>query len=78
MTELIGGSWIGGTVDSTGAVVLAGSALGDIAGQAAALVKMIQNILIGFVAFAVAVFFTKAIASAVSYRVVRSTSFAAS
>lgn len=57
MTELIGGSWIGGTVDSTGAVVLAGSALGDIAGQAAALVKMIQNILISFVAFAVAVFF---------------------
>lgn len=57
MTELIGGSWIGGTVDSTGAVVLAGSALGDIADQAAALVKMIQNILIGFVAFAVAVFF---------------------
>lgn len=57
MTELIGGSWIGGTVDSTGAVVLAGSALGDIAGQAAALVKMIQNILIGFVAFAVAIFF---------------------
>lgn len=57
MTELIGGSWIGGTVDSTGAVVLAGSALGDVAGQAAALVKMIQNILIGFVAFAVAIFF---------------------
>ncbi len=58
MTELIGGSWIGGTVDSTGAVVLAGEALGDLAGQAAALVKMIQNILIGFVAFAVAIFFT--------------------
>lgn len=58
MTELIGGSWIGGTVDSTGAVVLAGTALGPIAEQAAALVKMIQNILIGFVAFAVAIFFT--------------------
>ncbi|MGM9522738.1 MAG: YeiH family protein [Oscillospiraceae bacterium] len=57
MTELIGGSWIGGTVDSTGAVVLAGEALGDVAGQAAALVKMIQNILIGFIAFAVAIFF---------------------
>ena len=57
MTQLIGGSWIGGTVDSTGAVVLAGEALGEIAGQAAALVKMIQNILIGFIAFAVAVFF---------------------
>lgn len=57
MTELIGGSWIGGTVDSTGAVVLAGAALGSVAEQAAALVKMIQNILIGFVAFAVAIFF---------------------
>lgn len=57
MTELIGGSWIGGTVDSTGAVVLAGEALGDLAGQAAALVKMIQNLLIGFIAFAVAIFF---------------------
>lgn len=57
MTELIGGSWIGGTVDSTGAVVLAGEALGELAGQAAALVKMIQNILIGFIAFAIAIFF---------------------
>lgn len=58
MDPMVGGAWIGGTVDSTGAVVLAGNALGDLAGQVAALVKMIQNILIGFVAFAVAVFFT--------------------
>lgn len=58
MDPMVGGAWIGGTVDSTGAVVLAGNALGDVAGQVAALVKMIQNILIGFVAFAVAVFFT--------------------
>lgn len=55
---MIGGAWIGGTVDSTGAVVLAGEALGPIGGQVAALVKMIQNILIGFIAFAVAIFFT--------------------
>lgn len=54
---MIGGAWIGGTVDSTGAVVLAGQALGDVGGQVAALVKMIQNILIGFIAFFVAVFF---------------------
>lgn len=58
MDEMVGGAWIGGTVDSTGAVVLAGNALGEVAGQVAALVKMIQNILIGFIAFAVAVFFT--------------------
>lgn len=55
---MIGGAWIGGTVDSTGAVVLAGQALGDLGGQVAALVKMIQNILIGFIALAIAVFFT--------------------
>lgn len=58
LDPMVGGAWIGGTVDSTGAVVLAGNALGEVGGQVAALVKMIQNILIGFVAFAVAVFFT--------------------
>lgn len=57
----VGGAWIGGTVDSTGAVVLAGEALGPVGGQVAALVKMIQNILIGFVAFAVAIFFTTSV-----------------
>jgi len=57
MSEMVGGAWIGGTVDSTGAVVLAGEALGDLGGQVAALVKMIQNILIGFIAFAIAIFF---------------------
>lgn len=54
--ELIGGALIGGTVDSTGAVTVAGTALGETAQTAAVLVKSIQNILIGFIAFAVAVF----------------------
>jgi len=58
MSQMIGGAWIGGTVDSTGAVVLAGQALGDEGGQVAALVKMIQNILIGFIALGIAIFFT--------------------
>lgn len=57
MNELMGGALIGGTVDSTGAVVLAGNALGPEAEQAAVLVKSIQNILIGFIAFFVAIFF---------------------
>ena len=57
MTQLMGGALIGGTVDSTGAVVLAGNALGPEAEQAAVLVKSIQNILIGFIAFFVAIFF---------------------
>lgn len=57
MNELMGGALIGGTVDSTGAVVLAGNALGPEGEQAAVLVKSIQNILIGFIAFFVALFF---------------------
>ncbi len=57
MSSLMGGALIGGTVDSTGAVALAGNALGHEAEQAAVLVKSIQNILIGFIAFFVAVFF---------------------
>ncbi len=57
MNQMMGGALIGGTVDSTGAVVLAGEALGEEAAQVASLVKMIQNILIGFIAFFVAIFF---------------------
>ena len=57
MSQLMGGALIGGTVDSTGAVVVAGTALGQEAQTAAVLVKSIQNILIGFIAFFVALFF---------------------
>lgn len=57
MSPIMGGALIGGTVDSTGAVAVAGSVLGGEAEKAAVLVKMIQNILIGFIAFFVAVFF---------------------
>ena len=53
---IVGAAWIGGTVDATGAVVAAGAMLGEEAGQVAAVVKMIQNILIGVVAFFVAVY----------------------
>lgn len=59
--ELIGGAWIGNTVDSTGAVVLAGEALGPLAAQVATLVKMIQNILIGVIAFVIAIFFAASV-----------------
>jgi uncharacterized membrane protein YadS len=56
MNQIIGAAWMGGTIDSTGAVVAAGSMLGPQAEQIAAVVKMIQNILIGLLAFVVAVF----------------------
>ncbi len=53
---IVGGAWIGGTIDSTGAVVAAGAMLGPEAMETAAVIKMIQNILIGVIAFCVAVF----------------------
>ena len=56
--EVLGGAWIGGTLDATGAVVAAGAFLGDTALNVAATIKMIQNILIGVLAFAVAVYWT--------------------
>ncbi len=58
----IGAAWMGGTIDSTGAVVAAGAVLGDEAEKIAAVVKMIQNVLIGVVAFLVAVYWVTRVA----------------
>lgn len=58
MPEVLGGAWIGGTIDATGAVAAAGAFLGDTALNVAATIKMIQNILIGVIAFGVAVYWS--------------------
>jgi len=54
MNEVVGGAWIGGTIDSSGAVLAAGEMVGEVAGLTAITIKMIQNVLIGVVAFGVA------------------------
>jgi uncharacterized integral membrane protein (TIGR00698 family) len=56
MHPVLGGAWIGGTIDATGAVVAAGAFLGETGMFVAATIKMIQNILIGAIAFGVAVY----------------------
>ncbi|AVD71266.1 putative sulfate exporter family transporter [Desulfobulbus oralis] len=56
LPEILGGAWIGGTVDSTGAVAAAGAFVGPKAMQVAATIKMIQNVLIGVTAFFVALY----------------------
>ncbi|MEE8413648.1 MAG: putative sulfate exporter family transporter [Dehalococcoidales bacterium] len=53
-SELLAGAWIGGTVDSTGAVPAAGEMIGPLAMEAAVTIKMLQNVLIGIIAFVVA------------------------
>ncbi|MFP4158435.1 MAG: YeiH family protein [Desulfobacterales bacterium] len=50
------GAWLGGTVDNTGSVVAAGELIGMEAMYVAATIKMIQNILIGVIAFGVAAY----------------------
>ncbi len=56
LSPAMAGAWIGGTVDTTGAVVAAGTLVDPITGlQVAALVNMAQNILIGFAAFFLAI-----------------------
>ncbi|MGQ0636354.1 MAG: YeiH family protein [Planctomycetaceae bacterium] len=56
MSRVVGAAWIGGTIDATGAVAAAGEILGPDVLPVAATIKMIQNILIGAIAFAVAVY----------------------
>lgn len=58
MPEVLGGAWIGGTIDATGAVAAAGAFIGPKAMQVAATVKMIQNVLIGVTAFCVAMYWS--------------------
>jgi uncharacterized membrane protein YadS len=61
MDETIAGAWLGGTIDSTGAVAAAGALVGKQALEVATTIKMIQNILIGVIAFAVSVYWVSVV-----------------
>jgi len=59
------GAWLGGVIDNTGAVIAAGEVIRDAQGNpskasvnAAAMVKMAQNVMIGLVAFLMAIWAT--------------------
>jgi uncharacterized membrane protein YadS len=49
--DVVGGAWLGGTLDTTGAVVAAGALINEIALRACVIVKFSQNVLIGVAAF---------------------------
>ncbi len=61
MSEILGGAWIGGTIDSTGAVAAAGELVGAQAQKVVTTVKLLQNILIGFLAFGVATYWVRVV-----------------
>lgn len=58
LTPEVGGAWLGGTIDTTGAVVAAGSALGEVGEQYAVIVKSSQNVMLGFAALAISIYWT--------------------
>ena len=51
MPPVVSGAWLGGTLDTSAAVVAAGELLGDAGRNAAVVVKLSQNALIGVAAF---------------------------
>ncbi len=56
--ELVGGAWIGGTLDTSGSVVAAGALVGEAAMKTGVIVKFSQNVLIGVAAFVLSIWWT--------------------
>lgn len=58
LSEEIAGAWIGGTIDTTGAVVASGTIIGDTAKDIAVIIKSSQNVLLGVAAFAISIYWS--------------------
>ncbi|MCZ2416515.1 MAG: putative sulfate exporter family transporter [Burkholderiales bacterium] len=58
LSPQVAGAWLGGTIDTTGAVAAAGTMLGEEAAQTAIIVKSSQNVLLGIAAFLIALYWT--------------------
>jgi uncharacterized integral membrane protein (TIGR00698 family) len=58
LPDAVAGAWIGGTIDTTPAVVAAGALYSDKAMAIASIVKMSQNVLIGVAAFMLALYWS--------------------
>lgn len=58
LNSVMAGAWIGGTIDTTGAVVATGTAFGDDALEVSSIVKFSQNVLLGIAAFIIALYWS--------------------
>ncbi len=58
LSEEVSGAWLGGTIDTTGAVAASGTMLGEVAAQTAIIVKSSQNVLLGVAAFFISLIWT--------------------
>ena len=60
LTQEVTGAWLGGTIDTTSAVVASGTIVGDIALKYATIIKFSQNVLLGLAAFIISIYWTYA------------------
>ncbi|MFI5188041.1 MAG: YeiH family protein [Chitinophagales bacterium] len=58
MPEIVGGAWLGGTLDTTASVTAAAQIVGPIALKSGVIVKFSQNVLIGVAALLLAIWWT--------------------
>lgn len=58
LSQEVTGAWLGGTIDTTGAVVASGTIVGDIALKYATIIKFSQNVLLGLAAFIISIYWT--------------------
>ncbi|WP_290796052.1 YeiH family protein [Flavihumibacter sp. UBA7668] len=58
LPEAVTGAWLGGSIDTSGAVVAAGTLVGEDALKISTIVKFSQNVLLGIAAFAISVYWT--------------------
>lgn len=58
LSEEVTGAWLGGTIDTTGAVIASGSLVGETALKISTIVKFSQNVLLGLAAFVISVYWT--------------------
>jgi uncharacterized integral membrane protein (TIGR00698 family) len=56
--DVVGGAWLGGTLDTSGSVVAAGALISEEAMKIGTIVKFSQNVLIGFAAFLLSLWWT--------------------
>jgi uncharacterized integral membrane protein (TIGR00698 family) len=57
-SQEVTGAWLGGSIDTTGAVVASGSLVGEDALKISTIVKFSQNVLLGIAAFAISIYWT--------------------
>ena len=58
LSQAVSGAWLGGTIDTTGAVIASGSLIGEEALKISTIVKFSQNVLLGLAAFFISIYWT--------------------